>query len=172
MKKELKYAFLEDNIWSSKVDAIPIAEDVRLSEFLSLTQVNHIRICLYESMRSDTEKKAKTDAILEWLSSLTTLTKLEGYMSPSLLHQFLHQTRIAGPIELVTFKHRASWEDYPHLDKRLHHHQQIMNELMGRKVIFKFLHRAQCSCQRGCLIKSQFVKAGLNVFDSYSCSAY
>ena len=115
-----------------------------------LTQVKHIKIQVIDN--SDKQYRAHADAIVEWLSSLTTLIKVQGYMHQTRLKQFLRQTRTAGPLELVISKDLVPMEDAAQLDEELH---RIVNDLMVRKVISKFSHPAKCSCQVDCSIKGQ-----------------
>ena len=118
-----------------------------------ITQVKHVQIELDESRRLMKRKyRAQADAIMKWLSSLTTLNKLQGYMSQTRLDQFLRKTQTAGPLKLVISEHPVLMGESAHLNKRLH---RTVNDLMRRNVISEFSHPTKCSCQAGCFIKGQ-----------------
>ena len=120
-----------------------------------VTRVKHIEILLKEPREAshnslDKKCQAQVNVIVEWLSSLITLTKFRGYMSQTHLNQFLRWTRTAGPLELVITKDLVLRGTC--LDEGLH---RTVNELMKRKVISEFSHPAKCDCRADCLIKSQ-----------------
>ena len=136
-----------------------------------LTQVEQIQIKLKEAIDDNSDDdsdddsddnsdydefikkcRAQADVVVEWLSSLTRLTKLQGYMSQSRLDQFLRKTRTAGPLELVILEKLVPREDAVHLDEGLH---CTINDLMRRRVISKFSHPAKCGCKADCFINSQ-----------------
>ena len=105
--------------------------------------MKHIKIQLINGI-------AQADGIVDCLSSLTTLTKLQGYMCQNRLINFLRQTQAAGPLQLVILEHLAPREYPVHLDEGLH---RTVHDLMRRKVLSKFSHPAKCSCRRLCFIK-------------------
>ena len=131
-----------------------------MAQFKRLTQVKHIQIPSYESWETySMYRKAKRengykklrDQMVPWLSSLTTLTKLQGCMNHLRLCQFLRRTQTAGPLQIVILKNPGSRNDVC-LNKELH---RTVNDLMRRKIISKFSHPAKCRCEADCLIKSQ-----------------
>ena len=120
-----------------------------------LTEVKHIRIRLIEPVEGrhywpsgEVMDWTATDEFMEWLSSLTSLTTLEGYMSQSRLDQFLRQTRTAGPLQIAIWE--VLREDPAHLDEGLH---RTVHDMMRRRVLSKFVHPTKCACQADCLIK-------------------